>query len=226
MATTLVVAVWVWSVWRANTAAPGEVVEFGVYPPPGTMFPIDLGAPWPSLSPDGRQLAFVAMTSQGVAQLWVRPINSATPEALAGSEGAARPFWSPDSRSLGFFADGKIKRIEFPNGAVQIVCDVPYLGGMSATWGADNVIVFVHVGGLFRVSAMGGKPDLALPNLDTPGGRNQRNTPSFLPDGRHFLFVTYRAKQEDREICIGSLELTVDRSGGRLRRAATLAFAL
>ena len=206
LVTALFVSVWAWSGRRPNGMPPGEVVEFSVYPPPGTIFPIEVGAPWPSLSPDGRQLAFVAMTSHGVAQLWLRQIDSAAPQALAGTEGAARPFWSPDSRSLGFFADGKIKRIEIANGTTQIVCDSPYLGGMSATWGADNVIVFNHVGGLFRVSAMGGRPHLALPEPTTPGDRLQRHTPSFLPDGRHFVFVTGRAKQEDSEICIGSLE--------------------
>jgi len=85
-----------------------EPIELSILPPPGTSFPLEAGAPWPSISPDGRQLAFVAVSAARVQQLWIRPLESATARPLARSEGAARPFWSADSGAIGFFADGKI----------------------------------------------------------------------------------------------------------------------
>jgi len=206
IAATAVAAVWAWSVRRGNTVVAPDVAEFTISPPPGTTFPVEVGAPWPSISPDGHKLAFVALASNGGTQLWLRPIGSAAAQPLAGTEGAARPFWAPDSRAIGFFADGKIKRLDLASGTVQNVCDAPYLGGMSATWGADDVILFTHVGGLFRVSASGGAPLLALPDASTPGDRNQRQNPSFLADGRHFLFVNQRSKQEENQICVGSID--------------------
>jgi serine/threonine protein kinase len=197
---------WAWSAWHGLRTDATETVELTIYPPAGTTFPLEAGAPWPSISPDGRQLAFVALGSNGVSQLWLRPIRSATAQPLAGGEGAVRPFWAPDSQSIGFFADGKIRRIDLRSGSVQTVCDAPYLGGMSATWGADDVILFTQTGGLFRAPASGGTPLLAVADSSTPGDRNQRQNPSFLPDGRHFVYVTSRTKTEDSEICIATLE--------------------
>ena len=177
-----------------------------VFPPSGTTFAAEIGAPWPSISPDGRQLAFVALAANGESQLWLRPIRSASSQALAGTESAARPFWSPDSRSLGFFADGKIKRLDLATGTVQNICDAAYLGGMSATWGAGDVIIFTHVGGVFRVAASGGAPVLAFPDKGTESDRNQLQNPSFLPDGRRFVFVRMRSRSEDDEICVAALD--------------------
>lgn len=87
------------------------------------------------VSPDGWHVAFVAVTAEGRQQLWLRSMESATAQPLTPTEGAARPFWSPDSRSLGYFADGRLWRFNLPSGPPQAVTDAPYLGGMSASWG-------------------------------------------------------------------------------------------
>ena len=206
----------------AGAPQPPERIELTVLPPAGTFFPLEVGAPWPSISPDGRQLAFVAITADGVQQLWIRPLDSATARPLGGTEGAARPFWSPGSDAVGFFADGKIKTVVLPNGVPQIVCDAPYLGGMSATWG-KGVILFVHVGGIFRVPAMGGRPELVLPDVASGDNRNSPQNPSFLPDGRQFLYVTQRSKVEDDEICVGSLDSSATHCVARISSPARYA---
>jgi serine/threonine protein kinase/Tol biopolymer transport system component len=189
-----------------NTTDGAEPIAVSILPPPGTSFPLEIGAPWPLISPDARQLAFVAVTTAGTQQLWLRPLDSDVARPLAGSEGAARPFWSPDNRSVGFFADGKIKRVDLPNGTPQVVCDAPYLGGMSATWGSQGVIVFTHVGGVFRVNASGGTPQRVLTDLAESGRRDSPQNPSFLPDGRHFVYVVQRSSREDDEICVASID--------------------
>src|SRR5207244_11462722 len=93
-----------------------------------------------SLSPDGRQLAFTAATRDGPPRLWVRPLRSLTPQLLAGTEDAAFPFWSPDGSSIGFFAQGSLKRIRVAGGMPQVICDAP--AGRGGTWNAAGVIVF------------------------------------------------------------------------------------
>jgi eukaryotic-like serine/threonine-protein kinase len=183
-----------------------EPIALSVLPPAGTSFPLEIGAPWPSISPDGRQLAFVAVTSAGTQQIWLRRLDADVARPLAGSEGAARPFWSADNRAVGFFADGKIKRLDLPNGSPQIVCDAPYLGGMSATWGSQGVIVFTHVGGVFRVPASGGSPQRVLTDVADGTRRESPQNPSFLPDGRHFVYVVQRTNREDDEMCVASID--------------------
>jgi Tol biopolymer transport system component len=191
----------------ARPVAPAEdPIALSIFPPSGTSFPLEVGAPWPSISPDGRQLAFVAVTSTGTQQLWLRPLDTDVARPLAGSEGAARPFWSPDSHAIGFFADGKIKRIDLPNGTPSGICDAPYLGGMSATWGSQGIIAFTHVGGVFRVPASGGTPQRVLADLMEDGRRESPQNPSFLPDGRHFVYVVQRTNREDDAICVGTID--------------------
>jgi eukaryotic-like serine/threonine-protein kinase len=190
----------------ASTTDALEPIALSVPPPPGTSFPLEIGAPWPSISPDGRQLAFVAVTSNGTQQIWLRPLDTDVARPLAGTEGAARPFWSPDNRAVGFFADGKIKRVDLVNGSPQVVCDAPYLGGMSATWGSQGVIAFTHVGGIFRVPASGGSPQRVLTDVADSTRRDSPHNPSFLPDGRHFVYVVQRTSREEDEICVASID--------------------
>ena len=92
-----------------------------------------------ALSADGRQLAFVA-TAEGAPRLWVRPLDQVTAQPLAGTEGASYPFWAPDGRAIGFFADGKLKRIDLGSGGLQVLADAP--SGRGGTWNRDGVIVF------------------------------------------------------------------------------------
>ena len=135
----------------------------------------------PAIAPDGKKIAFVA-TADRKDQLWVRDLDSLTARALAGTEGAARPFWSPDSRTVAFWAGGKLKKADVAGGPVLTLCDAPSFRGGS--WGSSRVIVFGGFGkGTFRVSAAGGSP--------TPVtiGTTDHRAPWFLPDGRHFLYT-------------------------------------
>jgi hypothetical protein len=138
-----------------------------------------------ALSPDGRQIVFVA-SGDGVSRLWIRSLATTTAQPLAGTEGATAPFWSPDSRFVGFFATAALKRLDLGGGVPQTLAPVTSGGG--GTWNADGVIVFSSglTTALTRVSATGG----AATPLTTlgPGQRNHRH-PWFLPDGRRFLFL-------------------------------------
>jgi Tol biopolymer transport system component len=135
-----------------------------------------------ALSPDGHYLAMA--TSGDHSQLWVRALDSLRAQTLAGTEGASYPFWSPDSRYIGFFAQGKLKKIAVTGGPAQILCDAPL--GSGGTWNSEGVIVFAptNFGGLSRVLATGGVPEQAR-KAEVGGGHR---FPVFLPDGRHFLY--------------------------------------
>ena len=140
-----------------------------------------------AVSPDGHRIAFAATNTDGKSLLWIRPLDTLTAQALAGTEGAVRPFWSPDSRFLGFFADGKLKKIEVSGGPPITLCDSS--GGGGGAWSGDGVIVFspAPFSALEKVSASGGTPSPATKL--SPGDVIQVR-PGFLPDGRHFLYRT------------------------------------
>jgi Tol biopolymer transport system component len=138
-----------------------------------------------ALSPDGRQIVFVA-SSDGASRLWLRPLGTTTAQPLAGTEGATYPFWSPDSRSIGFFAGSALKRLDLGGGAPQTLAP----GGDGGTWSADGVILFSPgaSGPLMRVSAGGGT---AVAATTLTAKQTGQFLPFFLPDGRRFLFFVY-----------------------------------
>ena len=139
------------------------------------------------LSPDGKRLAFAAPATDGKVLLWVRPLDSATAQPLAGTEGAEFPFWSPNSRSLGFFAAGKLKKIEAAGGTVNVLADGQK--GRGGAWNRDDVIVFSPAlkSGLVRVLASGGA---ATPVTHLKQQEFSHRWPSFLSDGKHFLYTS------------------------------------
>jgi eukaryotic-like serine/threonine-protein kinase len=139
-----------------------------------------------SVSPDGRRIAFVARSAEGKYLLWVRPLDTLTAQALVGTDGALSPFWSPDSRFLGFFAGGKLKKIEVSGGPPITLCDVSGPPGGGA-WNRDGVIVFAPTNrsALLKVSASGGVPSAATA---LGQGETAHVRPSLLPDGQHFLY--------------------------------------
>jgi len=141
----------------------------------------------PVLSPDGSTVAFAATGADSKTMLWVRPMNLLEAHLLPGTEGAIFPFWSPDSRSLGFFADGKVKTIDLNGGAAQIVADAPF--GRGGAWGPGGLILFSPLtqSALVRVSANGGTA-VPVTKIDTALHTSHR-WPFFLPDGKHFLYV-------------------------------------
>ena len=162
-----------------------------------------------AISPDGLRLAYVAQNSEGKALLWVRPFDSLEALALPGTEDPSAPFWSPDSRMIGFFAAGKLKRIDASGGPPLTLCDAPYPRG--GTWSQEGVILFapnVNVP-LHRVSASGGAP-IPVTSLDPAKGVTTHRWPQFLPDGRHFLYVagTQLTPRENptNAIMVGSLD--------------------
>ncbi len=155
-----------------------------------------------AISPDGRKLVFVG-ANQGRTQLFLRSFDSANAQPLAGTDGASYPFWSPDSRSVGFFAENKLKRIDVPGGAVQALANTT--PGRGGAWSPDGTILFsaAGVGPLYRVEAIGG-PIAEVTHLDSPRTSGHLY-PSFLPDGRHFLFYA-QGSPEGRGVYWGDLE--------------------
>ncbi len=169
---------------------PVEPVRFFVSAPDKTVFDsgtAGLGFPTGLISPDGRRIVFTARDTAGKVSLWVRPLDTLAAQSLPGTDDAALPFWSPDSRSLGFFADGKLKRIDAASGPVQTLCDAPT--GRGGTWNRDGVILFAPstTSPIYRVASAGGEP-VAVTRL--LAGQTGHRLPSFLPDGRHFLYFT------------------------------------
>jgi len=159
-----------------------------------------------AVSPDGRHIAFIA-AQEGQNLLWLRPLDSFTPKPLTALEisgSPTPPFWSPDSRFIGFFAGGKLKKIEASGGPPQILCDIP--GPRGGTWNRDGVIVVgTTAGALSRVSQAGGQPT-PVTTLDQSRFETSHRWPNFLPDGRHFLFFVRSGKVENTGVYIGSLD--------------------
>jgi hypothetical protein len=177
-------------------AAPEPVVTRLdiVTPPTGDAYSM-------ALSRNGRQLAYVANGDHG-SQLWLRPLDQVAAQPLAGTEGAIGPFWSPDGRAIGFFAEGKLKRIDLSGGAVQVLADVSNPPG--GAWGADGVILFTpsSTDPLMAIPATGG-PVTAVTHL--AAGQAGHHWPQFLPDGR-FLFVVSTGQPETYGLYVGSLD--------------------
>jgi len=184
---------------RTPSAAIGRL-RFTVAAPDGTEFKSG-GV----LSPDGRYLAFVAEdVRNGSIRLGVNSLESSETRLLPGTDGAYLPFWSPDSRSLGFFADGKLKRVGLDSGPPQVVT---VLGTFSAgaTWNAKGVILFAgQRSGLFSVPDSGGA-QTPVTTLNPATQEVAHRYPQFLPDGEHFLFFKTSAKPDQTGTWVGSL---------------------
>ena len=163
--------------------------RFPVLPPPGTIFP-SLGPTAPQISPDGTRVVF-HVERAGLGFLGIRHLEVRESEILAGTEGGVFPFWSPDSRFVAFFADGKLKSVGVAGGPVQVICEK--CRGFGGTWNQQGVIIFLAAGpevvaeeeGLYRVAAAGGEPT-ALTSFRHAERFQYR--PAFLPDGHRFLY--------------------------------------
>ncbi len=185
-------SVWIWSS-GASEPPPEMRLEIAT---PSTNDAVSL-----ALSPDAKYVAFVA-TSQGRSQIWLRPLDSAFAHPLEGTDYGVSPFWSPDGRSLGFFADGELKRIDIHGGTVKTLTKVPVPAGGS--WNQNDVIVFPMVpdSQIFQISAAGGEPR-QLTTLEPH--QNGHRAPQFLPDGRHFLYLA-TGSPEVRGVYVGDLQ--------------------
>ena len=163
----------------------------------------------PRVSPDGERIAFSVVsaggfTTGGIRQVYVRRLNSTEPVAVPGTEGGTDIFWSPDSRSIGFYADGRLKRVDLAGGQPQTLCttlaDVTF-----ADWNRDDVILLGGTRrGLMRVPAQGGAPELVT-TLDPRKGELDHIAPVFLPDGKRFVYVA-RQVQGNLQAKWGSLD--------------------
>jgi len=158
-----------------------------------------------AVSPDGHRVAFVARSADGRYFLWIRSLDTIAAHELEGTDGASSPFWSPDSRFLGFFAGGKLKKIEVSGGPPTTLCDAPDDRG--GTWSRDGLIVFAPTAksALQKVSATGGVPTAAT--VLGPG-ETSHFRPFFLPDGRHFLYRAYTASSVRGPIYVATLDST------------------
>jgi Tol biopolymer transport system component len=191
--------------YSRGTSIPPEPVRLSILPPAGNTFCFGPGetvtcqyAP-PAVSPDGRSLVFGAVNSSGIEQLWVRSLDVAEPRILEGTEEGRWPFWSPDGRFIAFFAKGRLRKIPVSGGQPQVICDMS--GGFGA-WSRVGTILFSTTDGpLYQVSDTGGT---AVPATDTPSesGPLFHAFPTFLSDGRRFLFLVWSPSPAVRkEIC-------------------------
>lgn len=192
-------------------SAPGtsqQPVALTIAPPPDARFSTFVEYSFVSVSPDGAAVAYVVVApprSQPV--VWVRELSSTEARIVPGTEGVISTFWSPDSRSLGFFAEGKLKRVKLSGGAPVTLCDVPIGTGLTGTWGATGEILYSAVTGnnIMRVPDSGGQPQIAM-TPDVVKNSSRVALPAFLPDGRRYLFLAGGGADHVGAIMLGSLD--------------------
>jgi serine/threonine protein kinase/Tol biopolymer transport system component len=208
-ATLLLVALGL-GAWAYSRRAPDDIqpVRFFVSPPENWSFSelsssTSLSPASLAVSPDGHRITFLAVGADRRSLLWVRSLDTLAAYALAGTEGATRAFWSPDSRFLGFFADGKLKKIDVTGGPPITLCDSG--AGVGGTWSRDGVIVFAPktTSGFQKVSASGGVPTAATALGEGEVGHRR---PFFLPDGRHFLYYAAGSGTTGGPVYVSSLD--------------------
>ncbi len=184
------VASWLRRLPGPGRAGPG-VTRFLLLPPGDSSFYWSRERDSFAVSPDGSQLAYVALNSKGERRLWVRRIADFDARPLETTDGAESVFWSPDGRSVAFFAHGALKRIDLPGAEAVRICAVDSDIGLSGTWGSSGEILFGAGGRLLRVSASGGTPSVAVEQ--SAGSDGRLRWPWFLPDGKRFLYTRREA---------------------------------
>lgn len=184
--------------WTPTKTENAKTIFF-VLPPESTTF---IGAN-NFISPDGRRIVFSALSKEGKRQLWIRSFDSPDAQLLPGTEDGAQAFWSPDSRFIGFFAGSKLKKIDVSGGpAITLADAVTNHGG---AWGRGDVILFGPMTGgpLFMISSNGGQPT-PVTRIDATRNETIHAWPSFLPDGRHFIYLARSANREKSAIYVAS----------------------
>lgn len=186
--------------FRSSTPPDAELIRFAVAAPAGTATTRAF-----AISPNGRILAFVCTDASGMDSLWIRRLDSYTDTQLKGTEDARYPFWSPDSRYVGFFAQEKLKKVDVQDGFVQSICDTTLPRGGS--WNRQNVILFSKnpEDGLYKVSAAGGVPEVVT-KLSSADKETTHRWPQFLPDGDHYLYYIMSGDSKKTGVYAGSLD--------------------
>jgi Tol biopolymer transport system component len=187
-------------------------VRLGAVPPPPAnqtrfQIPAPVGATVFSLSPDGRRLAYFQGTpGSQTTQLWIRPMDSLDAHPVPGTDGATFTFWSPDSRFVAFASQGKLKKIDVSGGPAQTICDLAaaFRGG---SWNQQGDIIFAVANRpLFKVSSGGGTP-VPVTALNAQRAESAHFFPSFLPDGRHFVYLSVTGRVATLGVYSGSLDV-------------------
>ena len=181
--------------WTKRPTAPRQFIELAAPAPDGVELQNS------AVSPDGH---YVAVTGRlgNVTQLWLRSLRSMSAVPVAGTEGAALPFWSPDSRTIAFFTSAALMRIDLGGGPPRVICRVGAAFG--GTWGPNGIVLFSSRPRIFQVSAEGGTPS-AVTAVDRNAGEIADVFPAFLPDGRHFLYSIIRRAPAQSVLCVGTL---------------------
>jgi DNA-binding winged helix-turn-helix (wHTH) protein/Tol biopolymer transport system component len=196
---------------KLKNAAPANIVVRSTILPPAdhqfAMIGDENGGSRPAISADGRLLVSPVQDAQGKRSLWLRGLNDAGEgRMLSGTDGARDPFWSPDGRSIGFFAEGKLKRIDSDGSGLQVLCDA--LVERGGAWSSGGIILFTPMSHsqLYQIPANGGTPR-QITTLNTGRGEQSHRWPVFLADGRRFLFfVVNKLNPEMTGIYAGSLD--------------------
>jgi eukaryotic-like serine/threonine-protein kinase len=197
--------------WANSRTSEAPMLWTSILPPEK---PFEDVVPAAMLSPDGRVLAFQAPNAAGQNVIWVRPLDSGVARALPGTEDSRELFWSPDGQSLGFFAGGRLKRIDLAGGAPQTLTDAPENRGGS--WARDDTILFVPDGKtVHRIHASGGA-SAQVTHLNAERRDLIHGWPSFLPDDKHFLLWVLSGEKQHEGVYVGTLD------SGELRRLLPL----
>ncbi len=190
---------------RRSPQTSSALDVLSVLPPAGAIQPFGDA---PQISPDGRHVAFVATDQAGKTWLYVRSLDSETARALPDTDDAAQPFWAPDSQRLGFFAQGQLKIVSLAGGAPRVLAPAPVPRG--GTWNRDDVILFVPIPGVSprRILAGGGEPIDVRVGEGVQAWNLARWFPTFLPDGRHYLFMGRRGPDSGFVVRVASIDST------------------
>ena len=202
IAALVIVAAIVFGVlYSTELSQPKPSVRSNILPPDKVVFAINDSA----MSPDGTRIAFTGYRTDGSSSytLWIRSLDSLSAKEIPGTQGARWPFWSPDGYYLGFWSDGKLKKVDLRGGALETICNSANFRG--GTWNRDGTILFSVGSELQRVPSTGGVPQSLLKPSQN---ERQYRCPWFLPDGKHFLFFVQSQDQNATGIYVGSLDST------------------
>ena len=200
-----------------SSPEPPPLVQAQVALPTKASFYLNPASPGPPVvSPDGRQIAFSALDSTGRVMLFVRGLASQEAYAITGTQGAAYPFWAPNSREIAFFGNGNLNRVDIAGGPVVPIC--PAENGKGGSWNADDQVLFTptHAASIYLVAATGGDP-LPVTAVEADTTARSHRFPCWLPDGRHFVYLTWRNNEgprnsaNDTSLRLGSTDSSIDR---------------